>query len=413
MVGNKMKILLINHYAGTPLMGMEFRPYYFAREWTKMGHDVWIVAGDYSHLRKNNPKVDYDFQEETVEGVNYTWVKTGQYVGNGAKRALTMFRFVAKLWKKSKWLANKYQPDVVITSSTYPIDTFAGQKIAKYAKAKLIHEVHDMWPSTLYEIGGMSKWHPFVQVMQLGENSAYKRSDKVVSLAPYAKEYMVKHGLREDKFVHIPNGVVLEDWEQSQALPIEHEKILRGYREENKFIVGYFGGHALSNALDTLVDAAKYIDDEQVQIVLVGDGVEKKRLQEKVAENGLSNITFMSTVSKLCISELMNFFDCAYIGALDSPLYRFGAAMNKIYDVMMGEKPMLYAVGAPNNYVRRYDCGIDLKPGSCQSLVEGILNLKNMPEAERQIMGKNGKRAVVEYYNYEVLSKKFEDLFLE
>lgn len=408
-----MKILLINHYAGTPLMGMEFRPYYFAREWTKMGHDVWIVAGDYSHLRKKNPTVDYDFQEETVEGVNYTWVKTGQYVGNGAKRALTMFRFVTKLWKKSKWLANKYQPDVVITSSTYPIDTFAGQKIAKCAKAKLIHEVHDMWPSTLYEIGGMSKWHPFVQVMQLGENSAYKHSDKVVSLAPYAKEYMMKHGLGEDKFVHIPNGVVLEDWEQSQKLPIEHERILQGYRKENKFVVGYFGGHALSNALDTLVDAAKYIDDEQVQIVLVGEGVEKKRLQEKANKLELKNITFMGAVPKMCIAELVKYFDCIYVGALDSPLYRFGVSMNKIYDAMMGGKPMLYAVGAPNNYVYRYQCGVDLEPGNCQSLVDGIEKLKNMTARERQILGDNGKNAVTQYYNYGILSKNFEKVFVE
>lgn len=33
-----MNILIINHYAGSPEMGMEFRPYYFAKEWTAMGH---------------------------------------------------------------------------------------------------------------------------------------------------------------------------------------------------------------------------------------------------------------------------------------------------------------------------------------------------------------------------------------
>lgn len=38
-------------------MGMEFRPYYFAREWVKMGHDVTMIAGDYSHLRSKNPDV--------------------------------------------------------------------------------------------------------------------------------------------------------------------------------------------------------------------------------------------------------------------------------------------------------------------------------------------------------------------
>ena len=30
-----MNILLINHYAGSPQHGMEYRPYYLAREWVR------------------------------------------------------------------------------------------------------------------------------------------------------------------------------------------------------------------------------------------------------------------------------------------------------------------------------------------------------------------------------------------
>ena len=33
-------------------MGMEFRPYYMAREWIRQGHEVDIIAADYSHLRR-------------------------------------------------------------------------------------------------------------------------------------------------------------------------------------------------------------------------------------------------------------------------------------------------------------------------------------------------------------------------
>ena len=71
-----MNILLINHYAGSPEMGMEFRPYYMAKEWVKMGHVVTIIAGDYSHLRKTNPSVEHDFQEEEVDEIKYVWIKT-------------------------------------------------------------------------------------------------------------------------------------------------------------------------------------------------------------------------------------------------------------------------------------------------------------------------------------------------
>ena len=72
-----MNILYINHYAGSPQMGMEFRPYYLSREWVKMGHNVRILAGDYSHLRIKNPKIKKDFQTKTIDGIKYTFMKTG------------------------------------------------------------------------------------------------------------------------------------------------------------------------------------------------------------------------------------------------------------------------------------------------------------------------------------------------
>lgn len=279
-----MNILLINHYAGSPEMGMEFRPYYFAREWVKMGHRVDIIAADYSHLRRINPTVDKDFQEEIIDDIHYHWIKTRKYEGNGAKRAITMAQFVGKLWLNSKKIINEMQPDVVICSSTYPLDTYIGQKIKKKSKkiVKLIHEVHDMWPATLYEIGGMSRKHPFIQLLQIAENSAYKNSNVVVSLLPNAEAYMRKHGLQEGKFVCIPNGVVLEEWEHPEEIPDKHRSVFKDLNDNDKFIVGYFGGHALSNALDSIIDIATNIDDSDVQFVLVGDGVEKNNNRKSV-----------------------------------------------------------------------------------------------------------------------------------
>lgn len=404
-----MNILLVNHYAGSVEMGMEFRSYYLAKEWIKLGHKVDIIAGDYSHLRKKNPVVESDFQTEDIDGITYHWIKTGTYEGNGVKRALTMGRFVGKLWVHAKKIAKEMKPNVVISSSTYPIDTYATQRIAKIAKARLIHEVHDMWPATLTEIGGMSKKNPFVVVMQIGENSAYKHSDYVVSLPPYAKEYMMRHGMKEEKFCHITNGIVLEDWEKPQELPQEHQKILEGYKKQGKFIVGYFGGHALSNALDILVDAAHVLkDDRMIQFVLVGNGVEKARLQERAV--GLNNICFLSPIPKLSIPNLVEEFDCIYVGTKDSPLYRFGVAANKIYDSMMAAKPLLYAINAPNNYVERYKCGINIEPGNIEALIAGIKQIQNMPEEARKQLGENGKSAVLRNYNYRVLAQKFVEV---
>ena len=64
-----MNIILINHYAGSNIHGMEFRPYYLAREWVKMGHNVTIIAASFSHLRQ---KSGYSvITEEFIDGIRY------------------------------------------------------------------------------------------------------------------------------------------------------------------------------------------------------------------------------------------------------------------------------------------------------------------------------------------------------
>ena len=145
----------------------------------------------------------------------------------------------------------------------------------------LIHEVHDMWPATLVEIGGMSRRHPFVWAIQKAEDSAYRTCDELISLLPYTKRYMKTHGLAEEKWHYIPNGIIEGEWKSKEAIPKEHEKVLNSLKEEGKFIVGYFGGHALNNALDILLDVAKNCEDKETVFVLVGDGVEKKRLMAR------------------------------------------------------------------------------------------------------------------------------------
>ena len=61
-----MRILLVNHYAGSPAHGMEFRPYYLAREWVRAGHEVLIVAASYSHVRAVQPEMQGLPREEQI-----------------------------------------------------------------------------------------------------------------------------------------------------------------------------------------------------------------------------------------------------------------------------------------------------------------------------------------------------------
>ncbi len=404
-----MNILLLNHYAGSTAMGMEFRPYYLAREWVKMGHDVRIVGGDFSHLRIKNPKIKKDFTTQHIDGIKYTWLKTGEYEGNGVKRALSMLRYVSKLYFNAERIARAWKPDVVIGSSTYPLDTYAAQKIAKCAKATCVHEVHDMWPITLIELGGMKKTHPFVVMMQFAENSFCKHTDRVVSLLPCAKDYFVKHGMKPDHFRCVMNGVVKSEWDDPQPLPEEHEKLLDELRAKGKFIVCFFGSITDSYCIDYLIDAVKKLGNKNVAAVIVGDGTSLAKLKKQAASCGPDSVYFLPKIPKLAIPTMLSKTDCLYVGAKKNDMFRFGICMNKLFDSMMSGKPILYAVDAPNNFITDYDCGVSVEAEDTDALVKGLDRLVKMPLSERNRLGANGRKAVLENFTYEALAKQFID----
>ena len=202
-----MNILLINHYAGSCKHGMEYRPYYFAREWTRLGHQVLIVASSESHVRAVQPQFTEKRFDEVIDGINYTWLKTSKYTKNGIGRVLNIFSFIYQLYRESSKLAKSFKPDVVVSSSTYPLDIWPAHRIAKIAKAQLVFEVHDLWPLSPMELGGMSKWHPFIVLVQVAEDYAYRRAHYVISMLPKVQSYMESRGMLSHKLAIVQNGI--------------------------------------------------------------------------------------------------------------------------------------------------------------------------------------------------------------
>jgi glycosyltransferase involved in cell wall biosynthesis len=404
-----MNILIVNHYAGSPRYGMEFRVYYLAKEWVKSGHNVTILAASYSHLRKENPNFENITQIENIDEINYIWHKTPNYLGNGLSRVKNMFSFIFQINKLAKKYSETYKPDVVIASSTYPLDIKPAKKIAKLSHAKLVFEIHDLWPLTPMELGGYSKFHPYIALLQYFENQAYKYSNAVISILPKTKEHTINHGLNTEKWFHVPNGIVLDEWENIKPIPQEINDTFTNLKNDKKILIGYAGGHAISNALDSFIDASELLkNDEKFVFVLVGDGIEKQRLIKK-AEN-LKNVIFLNSVNKNSVPDLLNNFDYLFIGWNKSKLYRFGISPNKIFDYMMAQKPIIHAVEAGNDIVKEANAGISCQPENPQEIVNAIIKLQNMSSEELNILGKNGKNYILKHHTYNVLAQQFLDI---
>jgi glycosyltransferase involved in cell wall biosynthesis len=408
----RLNILLINHYAGSIRHGMEFRPFYLAREWVRLGHRVRIVASSQSHIRAQAPDMKgQDRLDETIDGVDYTWFATPAYRGNGFKRIVNMLSFVSRLVREGRALAQGEQngrPDVVIASSTYPLDIWPARRIARLAGARLLFEVHDLWPLSPMELGGYSRWHPFIMLLQAAENYACRHADAIVSILPKVRTHLEAHGMAPHKLHIVPNGADPAEWLRTDgALPAQAENVLAAAGASADCVVGYAGTHGLANALDTLLDAAALLRGRRIAFVLAGGGPEKARLQGRARAMALHNVHFVDPVPKHQVPALLRRFDLAYIGWQRQPLYRFGIAPNKLIDYMMAARPVLHAVEAGNDPVAEAACGLTLAPEDPRALAAAILELAGKTADEREAMGLRGQRYALDNLTYPVLGQRF------
>lgn len=441
-----MNILYINHYAGSPQHGMEFRPYYLAREWVRAGHAVHMLAASYSHVRAQQPDlaalqtaagavnkeaahhplpgdVVHEALEEGaqsgratvqhIDGIAYHWYATPPYVGNGVGRVQNIWAFLRQVWLDAPRLARTFEPDVVIASSTYPMDIWVAQRIAQLTRklgkpCLLVFEVHDLWPLSPIELGGMSPRHPFIMLCQAAENYAYKHADVVVSMLPKVAEHMQAHGLDLRKLHIVPNGITLDEWQgEAPLLRQDVANYLAAQKSAGRKIVGYAGSHGTPNALDVLLQAAAHMQTEPFSFVLVGDGHEKAALQAQAEAWGLHHLAFFDPIPKAQIPAFLSQLDMAYIGWQRVPIYRFGIAPNKLMDYMMACCVVLHSVEAGNDPVAEAGCGMTVPPADPQAVANGLRQLARLDAATRQRMGEAGRQFVLDNHTYPVLAQRF------
>jgi glycosyltransferase involved in cell wall biosynthesis len=405
-----MNILLLNHYAGTPELGMEYRPYYLAREWVRLGHAVHILAATWSHVRSRQPQPGV----QQVDGIHYHWLPTPAYQGNGLGRLRNILSFMSQAWARAEALARDFKPDAVIASSTYPMDIWVARHIVQAARkagkaARLVYEVHDLWPLSPIELSGMSPWHPFALICQSAEDAAYRHSDRVISMLPKVQQHMALRGLDLAKLSIVPNGISPDDWKATPP-PLREDVagVLAQARAQRQTVVGYAGSMGLPNALDHLLDAVPLLNETNLQFVLVGDGHERARLARRIAEQGLEpRVTLLPPIPKAQVPAFLAAIDIAYIGWQRVPIYRFGIAPNKLMDYMMAGKPVLHSVQAGNDPVAEAGCGLTVAPEDPAAIAQGLQRLAALKPGERKSMGERGRQFVLRHHSYPVLAARF------
>lgn len=394
-------ILIINEYAGSLEYGMTFRHYYLAKKFVKQGYDTTIVTASYSHFLKKFPDMENKtFKIEKIDGIKYLWVKVIRYSESfDKKRVFKWFEFMCKLFFISKKLEAK--PDVIICSPTAPFSILPAYYLAKKFNSKLIFEVRDIWPLTLVEVGGISPKHPLIRLMSWCEKFALKKSDIIVSNLQNYSQYIKEIGINR-KALWVSNGIDLNEMKNIEPLDINAKNKI----PLDKFIVGYTGKLGISNSISFLIESAgKLKNNQDIVFVIVGTGQEEKALKEK-AKN-LSNVIFIEPIKKTQVQSILSLFDICYIGLQKERLFEFGISPNKLFDYMHSSTPIIHAIDTPKDIVQLANCGLSVEAENSEEIKNAILKIYKMSKEERNILGTNGKKYVLENFTYAKLAKKY------
>ena len=400
-------VWIINQYASTIDTGVGGRSYYLGRELARQGHKVYLIASSFTHLLYEQPKVSEEFTFNTIEdNFSFLWIRMPEYRGaHDRRRVLNWFKFAWKLLKLPKVI--KDSPDDIIYSSPSLIPYLGAEKLARRTGSRLIWDIRDLWPLTLIELGNFTKKHPFIRVTQWVENKACRTSDFVISNLPYAIEYLKGKGVDSSRFLWLPNGFDLEEFENTELLSSN----LKNKLPKDKFIIGYAGTLGRANSLNTILDAAKLLKHQLgIHFVIVGDGTLRHWLENKIKENQLENITLIGSIHKKLIPSMLSYFDICYAGLRKSSLYRFGTSLNKLPEYLMSNRPIIFSIDSPFKPVNDANAGFTVPAEDPHAVVNAILKLKSMSISERNKMGQNGRKYAIENHDYKKLAKRLSDI---
>lgn len=377
------------------------RGFMLMRELSKLGYQCSIVTSD-SNPFCSVPTLQSSYFLEEIDGIQIYWIRTLKYsVAKSLRRILSWLDFEWRLLSMPK--DELPHPDVLIVSSLSLLTILNGFFLRKKFNCRLIFEVRDIWPLTLTEEGGFSKYNPFVLGLAMVEWLAYKYADVIVGMMPNLQEHVTNVLGYERKVWCIPIGIDVDNRQYTLEVPIDYEK---KYIPNDKFIVAYAGTIGITNALETILKCAESLTDNQnIHFLIVGDGDLKPEYEDQYGH--LQNLTFAPKVPKQMVQSILLKCDLLYFSVHESRIWRYGQSLNKIVDYMLTGKPVLASYSGFPSMINEAKCGTYVPAGNVVALHDEIIRYFKMSSAEREQIGIRGRAWLIEHRNYVTLAKNY------
>jgi glycosyltransferase involved in cell wall biosynthesis len=398
-----LNIWCISKYASTPNYGTAARLFFLAKEFRKLGHETVLITSDSNHfVQFPESKDTYNF--ENIDSVPVYWIKTKKYTKTAsADRILSWFDFERKLFSFPK---DKLEyPDAIVVSSLSILSIIYGYYLKKKYKSFLVFEIRDIWPLTMTEEGGFSKWHPLVLFLGWVEKFGYKKADLIVGTMPKLNLHVKDILGYEKPFFCSPLGFNAESYKE----PIDKEvNPFTHIFPKNKIIIGYAGSMGITNALEAFIKAIELLkNNTDIHFMLVGGGDLKSHFEKQLIH--CDNVTFLPKIKQAQVKHFLDKCDILYLSTQDSKVWAYGQSMNKVVEYMLSTKPIVASYTGYPSMINEAGCGYFIQTNNAKEVKNILLKVTNLSSEERKQMGQNGKKWIYAHRQYSLLAKQYID----
>lgn len=220
-----------------------------------------------------------------------------------------------------------------------------------------------------------------------------KFSDKIICVSHKMIDDLHKKGINKKNLFYITNGVNLKYFNRSAQKCINLKK-------QHKLVFSYIGAFDKWQGIDNFIKAAKHLKNDTNLVFLIVGGI----------EGNDGNIIYVPKVSH---KEVLKYYNISDIFVLPRPSHPAAdvAAPTKFAEYTAMGKPILTTeVGDAAFLVKKYNCGIVIENNHPDTLIKGILNLKNKTNDELINMGKNSRELAKKEFSYDKISKDLKNV---
>lgn len=348
------------------------------------------------------------WQSEIMDGLRVIRVWSYITANEGfVKRVLDYVSYMT-----SAIVATSFIPKVDMIIGTSPqFFTACGAYLASLMKrVPFIFELRDIWPESIKAVGAMND-SAIIRMLEKIEMLLYREAACIVSVTESFKHTLVRRGIDGSKIKVVTNGVDLSNFKPQ---PKDKELEVR-FCLEDKFVVGYVGTHGMAHALETILEAAAYIQKmnggDAFKFILLGNGARKDHLRAMAMKMELKNVIFIDTVPKTEVARYWSLLDVSIIHLKKTELFTT-VIPSKLFECMGMGIPVLHGVaGESAEIVKKEDVGLVFEPENSKDLCNGLIRLRENIHLYKHL--KNNCLAAARHYDRAALAASMLNILVE